>query len=59
MALGKQAKTLSENQIKLVLKHLEATQEATRNQVMLLLSVDAGLRARLCVDLLHDDGAVK
>lgn len=46
MALGKQAKTLSENQIKLVLKHLEETQEAHRNQVMLLLSVDAGLRAK-------------
>ena len=46
MALGKQAKTLSESQTKLVLKHLEETQEATRNQVMFLLSVDAGLRAK-------------
>jgi len=46
MALGKQAKTLSENQIKLVLKHLETTQDQTRNQVMFLLSVDAGLRAK-------------
>lgn len=46
MALGKQAKTLSENQIKLVLKHLETTQDKTRNQVMFLLSVDAGLRAK-------------
>lgn len=46
MALGKQAKTLSETQIKLVLKHLEETQDATRNQVMFLLSVDAGLRAK-------------
>lgn len=46
MALGKQAKTLSETQIKLVLKHLEETQDAARNMVMFLLSVDGGLRAK-------------
>lgn len=46
MALGKQAKSLSETQIKLILKQLEETQDAMRNQVMFLLSVDAGLRAK-------------
>lgn len=46
MALGKQAKTLTETQIKLVLTHLKTTRDPIRNQVMFLLSVDAGLRAK-------------
>ena len=43
MALGKQAKTLTEKQVKLVLNHLDNTQDPKRNAVMFLLSVDAGL----------------
>lgn len=46
MALGKQAKTLTETQIKAVLSHLKTTRDPIRNQVMFLLSVDAGLRAK-------------
>lgn len=46
MSLGKQAKTLTEMQVKLVLKHLETTQDPLRNQAMFLLSVDAALRAK-------------
>ncbi len=46
MALGKQAKTLTEKQVKLVLNHLDNTQDPKRNAVMFLLSVDAGLRAK-------------
>ena len=46
MALGKQAKTLSENQITAVLSYLQATRNPQRNVAMFLLSVDAGLRAK-------------
>jgi len=46
MALGKQAKTLNEAQIKTVLMHLVSTRQAKRNQLMVLLSCDAGLRAK-------------
>jgi integrase/recombinase XerD len=46
MALGKQAKTLTDPQIKAVLSHLSGTRDPIRNQVMFLLSVDAGLRAK-------------
>ena len=46
MALGKQAKTLSENQITAVMSYLRETRNAKRNTVMFLLSVDAGLRAK-------------
>jgi integrase/recombinase XerD len=46
VALGKQAKTLSEAQIRTVMAHLAETRAATRNQAMFLLSVDAGLRAK-------------
>ncbi|MCG3772177.1 MAG: Tyrosine recombinase XerC [Nitrosomonadaceae bacterium] len=46
MALGKQAKTLSDGQIRAVLGHLSEGQNASRNQAMVLLSVDAGLRAK-------------
>lgn len=46
MALGKQAKTLSETQQKIVVSHLQAGRHALRNTVMFLLSVDAGLRAK-------------
>ena len=44
--LGKQAKTLSPNQIKAVLLHLASTRNPERNRVAFLLSVKAGLRAK-------------
>jgi integrase len=46
MALGKQAKILTEQQQKAVLAVLAAGFQAERNSVMFLLSVDAGLRAK-------------
>ena len=46
MSLTKQAKVLSEVQIKTTLAHISTTRHATRNTVMVLLSVDAGLRAK-------------
>lgn len=46
MALGKQAKTLTDVQQKAVLSALSAGRDAKRNVVMFLLSVDAGLRAK-------------
>ncbi len=46
MALSKQAKTLTEAQQKTVLEFIKTTRHKTRNEVMLLLSVDAGLRAK-------------
>ena len=46
MALGKQAKTLTESQQKAILGFLSIRRNAQRNTVMFLLSVDAGLRAK-------------
>ena len=46
MALGKQAKLLTEGQQKAVLAAIAAGSQARRNTVMFLLSVDAGLRAK-------------
>ena len=46
MALGKQAKILSDAQQAFVLSYLSGTRQAERNRVMFLLSVDAGLRAK-------------
>lgn len=46
MALGKQAKTLTDAQQRVVLKHLAEGRHAKRNTVMFLLSVDAALRAK-------------
>jgi integrase len=46
MALGKQAKTLSEAQQRIVLSHLKGGRHARRKTLMFLLSVDAGLRAK-------------
>jgi len=46
MALGKQAKTLSDAQQRVVLSHLKEGRHSQRNIVMFLLSVDAGLRAK-------------
>lgn len=46
MALGKQAKVLSDNQQKAVIAFISANRSAQRNTIMFLLSVDAGLRAK-------------
>jgi integrase len=46
MGLAKQAKTLSDKQIKLVLLHISTTRNATRNRVIFLLSVKSGFRAK-------------
>ena len=45
MALGKQAKTLTDKQMKFVLSYIADTRDPRRNKVMFLLSVDAALRA--------------
>jgi len=46
MGLGKQAKTLSKGQVDAVLGYLATTRWPTRNRVIFLLSVKAGLRAK-------------
>jgi integrase/recombinase XerD len=46
MGLGKQAKTLSKGQVEAVLGYLRTTRWPTRNRVIFLLSVKAGLRAK-------------
>jgi integrase/recombinase XerD len=46
MGLGKQAKTLSKAQTDAVLGYLSRTRWPTRNRVIFLLSVKAGLRAK-------------
>jgi integrase len=46
MALGKQAKTLSKGQVDAVLGYLAKTRWPTRNRLIFLLSVKAGLRAK-------------
>ena len=46
MSLGKQAKTLAKGQIDATLGSIARTRYPTRNRVILLLSVRAGLRAK-------------
>jgi len=46
MGLGKQAKTLSKGQVDAVLGYLTKTRWPTRNRLIFLLSVKAGLRAK-------------
>ena len=46
MSLGKQAKPLSKSQIEAVLGYLAKTRHPTRNRLIFLLSIKAGLRAR-------------
>ena len=46
MGLGKQAKTLSTGQVDAVLGYLAKTRWPTRNRLIFLLSVKAGLRAK-------------
>lgn len=51
MALGKQAKVLSKQQIDLVYSFLSMTQDVDRNRLIFLLSTKAGLRAKEIADL--------
>jgi integrase len=44
--LGKQAKILSEAQIRAALGHVEGSRYPERDRVMVLLSVKAGMRAK-------------
>jgi integrase len=46
MSLGKQAKTLTEAQQRVILTHLKKGRHAHRNTLMFLLSVDAALRSK-------------
>lgn len=46
MALGKQAKVLTSQQIQLVLSFLTTTRDPERNRLIFLLSIRAGLRAK-------------
>ena len=46
MALGKQAKTLTDAQQRVVLSHLTSGRHSKRNTLIFLLSVDAALRAK-------------
>jgi len=49
--LGKQAKTLTNAQVKAVLLHLENTRNPIRNRLIFLLSIKAGLRAKEIAEL--------
>lgn len=46
MGIGKQAKILNRSQIEAVLNHIKGRRHGLRNQVVFLLSVRAGLRAK-------------
>jgi len=46
MSLGKQSKILSDKQIKTMMFHLSTTRMPIRNQLIFLLSVKSGLRAK-------------
>ena len=46
MSLGKQAKILSKNQVEAMVQYLGTRRNGLRNQVILMLSVKAGLRAK-------------
>jgi integrase/recombinase XerD len=54
MSLTKQAKTLSRSQISLITSLLQQTRYPPRNQVVFLLSVKAGLRAKEIASLTWD-----
>jgi integrase len=54
MALGKQAKALSNAQVEGVLCYVASTRYPLRNRVILLLSVKAGLRAKEIASLTWD-----
>ena len=46
MGIGKQAKILNRSQVEAVLNHINGRRYGLRNQVIFLLSVRAGLRAK-------------
>ena len=46
MSLGKQAKTLTDTQQRVILSHIASGRHSKRNTLMFLLSVDAALRAK-------------
>ena len=46
MSLSKQAKTLTTKQVGLMINYLSSTKSSLRNQVIFLLSIKAGLRAK-------------
>ncbi|WP_022680827.1 site-specific integrase, partial [Sandarakinorhabdus limnophila] len=46
MGLGKQAKILNRSQVEAVLNHISGRRYGLRNQVIFLLSIRAGLRAK-------------
>lgn len=54
MSLSKQAKTLTKPQVQAVLGHLDATRYPTRNRLIFLLSLRAGLRAKEIASLTWD-----
>ncbi len=63
MALGKQAKVLTNQQIQLVLSFLATTRDPDRNRLIFLLSIRAGLRAKEIANLtwsmvMDADGAI-
>ena len=51
MSLGKQAKILSKNQVEAMVQYLGTRRNGLRNQVILMLSVKAGLRAKEIANL--------
>lgn len=51
MGLSKQARVLSDKQVKMILNHLSEGRNSKRNQVMFLLSFKAGLRAKEIANL--------
>lgn len=51
MSLGKQAKILSKNQVEAMSQYLSIRRNGLRNQVILMLSVKAGLRAKEIANL--------
>ena len=51
MSLGKQAKVLNKHQINMMLNHLSTTRLPVRNQLIFLLSVKTGLRAKEIANL--------
>jgi integrase/recombinase XerD len=63
MGIGKQAKVLTRQQVNWLLNHIGIGRNGLRNQVILLLSVRAGLRAKEIANLkwsmvLEADGAI-
>ena len=54
MSLGKQAKTLNKKQIDQLLWYVSTLRHAQHNEIIVLLSVRAGLRAKEIADWPYD-----